>query len=354
MLAACATRIDPEDPLSALEVRDVPEPDPPEGWEVVDVRAAALNHHDLWTLRGVGVDPERLPQVLGTDVAGVTASGRAVVVHAVLSTARSGEDETLSPDFHLLSERGIPGTIAERVAVPSRNLVTKPAALTYAEAACLPTAYLTAYRMLFSRAQVKPGQRVLVQGAGGGVSTAALVLARAGGITVYVTSRSAEKRARAMELGAALAVEPGARLPERVDAVIETVGRATWGHSLRSVVPGGTIVVSGATTGGDPPAELGRMFWRGLTVMGSSMGTLAELERLCTFMERAGVRPVVDSEFPIERASEAFTRLEAGGEYGKVVVTRAGPPAAEEAVAWAEAALTETRAMSAPSPARSS
>src|SRR4249919_1077139 len=98
MLAACATRIDPEDPLSALEMRQVAEPDPPEGWEVVEVRAAALNHHDLWTLRGVGVDPEGLPQVLGTDVAGVTASGRAVVVHAVLSTARSGEDETLSPD----------------------------------------------------------------------------------------------------------------------------------------------------------------------------------------------------------------------------------------------------------------
>ena len=342
MLAACATRIDPEDPLSALEMRQVADPDPPEGWEVVEVRAAALNHHDLWTLRGVGVDPDGLPQVLGTDAAGVTASGRAVVIHAVLGTAGPGDDETLAADFHLLSERGVQGTIAERVAVPSRNLVTKPAALTYAEAACLPTAYLTAYRMLFARARLRPGDSLLVQGAGGGVSTAALLLAVASGIRTYVTSRSAEKRARAMELGAILAVEPGARLPERVDAVIETVGRATWGHSLRSLRPGGTVVVSGATTGSDPPAELNRLFWRGLTVMGSSMGTIRELERVCAFMERAAVRPIVDSEFPLERAPQALARLESGEEFGKVVVTRAGPPAAEEAVAWAEAALAET------------
>jgi NADPH:quinone reductase-like Zn-dependent oxidoreductase len=348
VLAACATRIDPADPLSALELRQVPDPEPRDGWEVVEVRAASLNHHDLWTLRGVGVDPDGLPQVLGTDAAGVTSGGRAVIVHAVLGTAGPGEDETLAPDFHLLSERGVPGTIAERVAVPRRNLIPKPAALTFAEAACLPTCYLTAYRALFSRARLNPGDRVLVQGAGGGVSTAAIVLARAAGITVYVTSRSPEKRAQAMELGAALAVEPGARLPERVDAVVETIGRATWGHSLRSVRTGGTIVVSGATTGSDPPAELNRVFWRGLTVMGSSMGTVGELGRLCAFMEGADVRPIVDSQWPMEQAPSAFARLEGGQAFGKVVVTRAGPPAAEEAVAWAEAALAETSVVSRP------
>jgi NADPH:quinone reductase-like Zn-dependent oxidoreductase len=193
--------------------------------------------------------------------------------------------------------------------------------------------------MLFVRARLAPGARVLVQGAGGGVATAAIVLGRAAGLTVYCTSRSPQKRARAMELGATLAVEPGARLPERVDAVVETVGRATWGHSLRSLVPGGILVVAGATTGGDPPAELARVFWRGLTIMGSSMGTARELRRLCAFMERTSASPVVDSEWPLEQAPAALARLAEGGGFGKVVVTRSGPPAAEEAVAWAEDAL---------------
>jgi NADPH:quinone reductase-like Zn-dependent oxidoreductase len=339
VLAAVAARIDPEDPLSALELRQMPAPDPSEGWEIVEVRAASLNHHDLWSLRGVGVDPERLPVVLGTDAAGVTSSGREVVVHAVLGSAGPGEDETLAADFHLLSERGVAGTVAERVAVPSRNLVDKPAALSFAEAACLPTAYLTAYRMLFTRARLAPGASVLIQGAGGGVATAAIVLAHAAGLTVYCTSRSQDKRVRAMELGAALAVEPGERLPERVDAVIETVGRATWGHSLRSLLPGGVVVVSGATTGGDPPADLQRLFWRGLGVLGCSMGTRAELKRVCDFMERGGVRPVIDSEHTLEQAPAAFARLADGSAFGKVVVTRNEAPGAAEAVAWAEAAL---------------
>jgi NADPH:quinone reductase-like Zn-dependent oxidoreductase len=339
VLAAVAARIAADDPLSAVELRQVPEPAPPEGWEVLQVRAAALNHHDLWTLQGVGVTEDDLPVVLGTDVAGVTADGRPVLAHAVLSAAGPGEDETLSPDLHMLTERGIPGGLAEHVAVPSRNLVPKPALLSYAEAACLPTAYLTAYRMLFTRAGLRPGDRVLVQGAGGGVATAAVVVGRAAGLAVYVTSRSPEKRARAMELGATLAIETGGRLPERVDAVIETVGRATWGHSLRALRPGGTVVVSGATTGSDPPAELNRLFWRGLTVMGSSMGTLAELRRLCAFCESAGVRPVVDSEWPLEQAPAALAKLHAGEEFGKIVVTLPERPGSGEAMAWAEEAL---------------
>jgi NADPH:quinone reductase-like Zn-dependent oxidoreductase len=343
MLAVVAARISPEDPLSALEVQQVDEPEPAPGWEAVDVRASALNHHDLWTLRGVGVDEEHLPVVLGTDAAGVAADGRAVVVHPVLSSAAPGEDETLAQDFHVFSENGVPGTLAERVAVPSRNLVPKPASLSYAEAACLPTAYLTAYRMLFTRARLRPGARVLVQGAGGGVASAAIILGRAAGLTVYATSRSPEKRARAVELGAALAVEPGERLPERVDAVIETVGRATWGHSLRALRPGGTVVVAGATTGDDPPGELRRVYWRGLTVMGSSMGTVDELRRLCAFVESADVRPLVDSEWPLERARSAFARLADGAEFGKVVLTRTGPEAEE--MAWAEEALKATPAM---------
>ena len=320
MLAAVCARISLDDPLSGLELREVSEPIPREGWEVIEVRAAALNHHDVWTLRGVGVTEDALPVVLGTDAAGVTADGREVIAHAVLAVARPGEDESMADDFHTFSERGVPGTLAQRLAVPSRNLVPKPASLSFAEAACLPTAYLTAYRMLFTRAGLRPGQSVLVQGAGGGVATAALLLGRAAGLTVYVTSRSEAKRARALELGAAAALEPGGRLPARVDAVIETVGRATWDHSLKALRIGGTVVVAGATSGPDPSADLRRVFWRQLSVVGSTMGTLVELQQLCAFLERAGVRPLVDSEYTLSDAHAAFTRLEAGAEFGKIVV----------------------------------
>jgi NADPH:quinone reductase-like Zn-dependent oxidoreductase len=320
VLAAVAARIDPDDPLAALELRELPDPEPPEGWEVVEVRAAALNHHDLWTLMGVGVRPEHLPVVLGSDAAGVTADGREVVVHAVLGTPDAGQDETMAEDRHLLTEQGVNGTLAQRVAVPRRNLVPKPASLSFAQAACLPTAYLTAYRMLFTRAGLRPGDRVLVQGAGGGVASAAILLGSAAGLTVYATSRSAEKRQRAEAMGAVAALEPGGRLPERVDAVIETVGKATWGHSLRSLRSGGTVVVAGSTTGGDPPAELERLFWRQLAVVGSTMGTLDELRRLCSFVERAGITPLVDSEWPLSEAPAALARLRAGEEVGKIVL----------------------------------
>jgi NADPH:quinone reductase-like Zn-dependent oxidoreductase len=320
MLAAVCARISPDDPVSGLDVLEVAEPTAGSGWEVIEVRAAALNQHDIWSLRGVGVTEESLPAVLGTDAAGVTADGREVVVHAVLGTPGPGEDETLAADFHLFSERGVPGTLAQRVAVPSRNLIPKPAGLSFGQAACLPTAYLTAYRMLFNRARLQPGQSVLVQGAGGGVATAAVLIGRAAGLAVYVTSRSEEKRARAIELGAVDAIEPGGRLPVRVDAVLETVGKATWDHSLKSLRSGGIVVVAGATTGADPSADLARMFWRQLSVVGSSMGTLAELQRLCSFLELTGVRPLVDSEHPLGDAHAAFARLAEGSEFGKIVV----------------------------------
>lgn len=320
MRAVLATSVNPDDPLAGLEVGEAPEPGAPPGWEVIEVRAAAANHHDIWTLRGVGVQPHMLPLVLGTDAAGVTSDGREVIAHAVLGSPGPSEDETLAADRHLFSEQGVPGTFAERLAVPSANLVPKPASLDFAEAACLPTAYLTAYRMLFTRGGLRPGDAVLVQGAGGGVATAAILLGAAAGLRVYATSRSQEKRARAEELGAHAALETGARLPERVDAVIETVGAATWGHSLRSLRPGGTVVVSGATSGGDPPAELARVFWRGLTVAGTTMGTLGELRALCGLVESAHIHPVIDSRHRIEDAPTALTRLVEGTAFGKVVL----------------------------------
>lgn len=321
MLAVTAARVAPEDPLAGLEVGDRPEPEVPPDWATVSLRAVALNHHDLWTLRGVGVDPARLPIVLGCDGAGVDEEGNEVILHAVIGDpAAGGGDETLDPKRSLLSER-YDGTFAERIAVPRRNLVPKPAELSFEEAACLPTAWLTAYRMLFVRAGLVPGSRVLVQGAGGGVATAAIVLARAAGIRVYGTSRSEDKRARALDLGAHQVFESGGRLPERVDAVVETVGRATWSHSLKSLRPGGTVVVAGATSGSDPDADLSRVFFLQLRVIGSTMGTRAELEQLVRFCVAAGVRPVIDSVLPIADARAGFARMAAGEVFGKVVFT---------------------------------
>ncbi|HYN76084.1 MAG TPA: zinc-binding dehydrogenase [Candidatus Limnocylindria bacterium] len=321
MLAVSAVGIDPADPLSGLAVGDHAEPSPPDGWATVEVRAATLNHHDLWSLRGVGLPAERLPMVLGCDAAGIDDDGREVVVHAVIGDpAAGGGDETLDPKRSLLSEV-YDGTLAERVAVPRQNLVVKPAELSFAEAACLPTAWLTAYRMLFTKASVKPGDTVLVQGAGGGVATAAITLGRAAGLRVWATSRDEARRDHAVEIGAHEAFASGARLPERVDAVIETVGEATWSHSLKALRPGGRLVVSGATSGANPPADLARVFFLQLQVLGSTMGTRAELEALLRFCVSTGTRPLIDSSYALADARSAFARLASGDAFGKIVLT---------------------------------
>jgi len=319
MLAASAARIDPDDPLSGLEVGEVAEPHVPEGWTTVTVRAAALNHHDLWSLRGVGLSQDRLPMILGCDAAGVGEDGEEVIVHAVVASPDWRGDETLDPRRTLLSEKH-PGTLAERVAVPRGNVVPKPPELSFEEAACLPTAWLTAYRMLFTRVRLHPGATVLVQGAGGGVATALVVLAKAAGLRVWATSRSEAKRERALELGAHAVFEPGARLPERVDAVMETVGQATWSHSLKALRPGGTIVVSGATSGPTPPADLNRVFFLQLSVVGSTMGTRDELQRLARLCAERGIRPVIDLALPLSEARAAFEALLGGEQFGKVVL----------------------------------
>ncbi len=320
MLAVFAAHIDRDDPLRGLRVEDRPEPEVPAGWTTVTVKAASLNHHDLWSLRGVGLPEERLPMILGCDAAGVDEEGNDVIVHSVISDPDWRGDETLDPKRSLLSER-YQGTLAERVAVPRRNVLPKPAALSFQEAACLPTAWLTAYRMLFTRAGVEPGMTVLIQGAGGGVATAAIALASVAGIRVWVTARSEGKRAQALELGADQAFESGARLPERVDAVVETVGEATWSHSIRSLKPGGTLVVSGATTGDSPPAELSRVFFLQLSVIGSTMGTRDELERLIRLCVSKDVRPVIDRTLPLAQAREGFEALLDGSVVGKIVFT---------------------------------
>jgi NADPH:quinone reductase-like Zn-dependent oxidoreductase len=321
MFAVTAARIDADDPLSGLELGERPEPEVPDGWVSVTVRAAALNHHDVFSLRGVGLSADRLPMVLGCDAAGTDPDGNEVIVHAVIGDANAGDgDETLDPRRSLLSER-YDGTFAERVVVPKRNLVPKPAALSFEQAACLPTAYLTAYRMLFEKSGAQPGSTVLVQGASGGVATALIILGRTAGFRMWATSRTEAKLERARELGADQVFPSGARLPERVDVVMETVGQATWAHSVRSLKPGGRIVICGATSGDAPPAELTRVFYTQLSVVGSTMGTRDQLVRLARFCEQTGVRPVIDSVRPLAQARDAFTAMIAGTQAGKLVLT---------------------------------
>jgi len=321
MFAVTAARISPDDPLSGLELGEHAEPAPPDGWTTVSVRAAALNHHDVWTLRGVGISADQLPMIVGCDAAGVDEDGNEVVVHAVISDPGAGfADETLDPRRSLLSERH-DGTFAERVAVPRRNLVPKPAALSFADAACLPTSYLTAYRMLFDKSGLQPGSTVLVQGAGGGVATALIRIGSAAGYRIWATSRSENKRERALALGADQVFPAAARLPERVDAVMETVGEATWSHSLRALRPGGRMVISGATSGQLPPAELNRIFFLQLSVVGSTMGTRDQLARLIRFCEQTGVRPLIDRTMPMTAARDGFAAMISGDLFGKVVFT---------------------------------
>ncbi len=320
MLAAYVAKPAPDDPLSALEVGDRPEPEPREGWMTVTVKAASLNHHDVFSLRGVGLPEDRMPMILGCDAAGTDENGNDVVVHAVISDPTWTGDETLDPKRSLLSERH-QGTLAEKVLVPARNVVPKPAELSFPEAACLATAWLTAYRMLFTKSGVRPGDTVLVQGASGGVATALISLASAAGIRVWATGRTEQKRALATELGAHATFESAARLPERVDAVFETVGEATWAHSLKSLKPGGRVVVSGSTSGAGPPADLQRVFFLQLSVIGSTMGTREELARLIQFCQTSGVRPRIDVQMPLADAREGFARMINGQTGGKIVFT---------------------------------
>ncbi|MCW2830135.1 MAG: Zn-dependent oxidoreductase, partial [Aeromicrobium sp.] len=214
MFAVYAGQIHPKDPLAGLVIGERPAPEAPDGWTTVTVKAASINHHDVWSLRGVGLAEDALPMILGCDAAGLDEDGNEVLVHAVIGDPSWRGDETLDPRRSLLSERH-QGTFAEQVAVPSRNVVAKPAGMSFAEAACLPTAWLTAYRMLFTQSGLKQGDSVLVQGAGGGVATALITLARAAGFRVYATSRDEDKRARALDIGAHEVFESGARLPER-------------------------------------------------------------------------------------------------------------------------------------------
>lgn len=321
MFAVYAQEPNQDKPLDSLVVGERPEPGVPEGWVRVSIKAASLNMHDIWTLRGVGIKREQFPMILGCDGAGVLDDGTEVVLHSVINAPGWQGEDTLDPKRTLLTEK-YQGTFADFVVVPARNALLKPPGMPFTEAATMGTAWLTAYRMLFVKSGLKPGQTLLVQGASGGVSTALIQLGRAAGFRVWVTGRSEEKRDLARRLGAHQTFEPGARLPERVDAVFETVGKATWSHSVKSLKPGGIIVVSGATSGPDANAELQRVFFLQLRVVGSTMGTRDELANLLAYVDLAGIRPQIGAVLPLAEVGQGFRDMLGGDTAGKIVFTR--------------------------------
>lgn len=320
MFAVYAQEPNAEDPLAALTVGERPSPDVPPGWVAVQVRAASLNMHDLWTLRGVGIKKEAFPMILGMDASGSLADGTPVVIYPVINDPAWMGDETLDPRRALLTEQH-QGTIAETVAVPKRNAVPMPESLSFEQGAALGTAWLTAYRMLFTKSGLQPGHTMLVQGASGGVSTALIQMGRAAGFRVWVTGRTYQKRAFAQQLGAHQTFDFAARLPEKVNAVFDNVGEATWKHSMRSVRPGGVILCCGATTGPNPSADLQRLFFQQIRIEGSTMGTRAEFEDLLRFLAQANIRPTIGSQLSMFDAAEGLLAIANGKTEGKIVLS---------------------------------
>lgn len=313
------------------------------GQVVVCMHAATLNRVDLYMRdSGAGIT-HHLPQILGLDGAGTVESvdadepllrpGQDVVLHPGIGCGRcefcQRGDTALCVRIQFLGEHR-DGTFAQWVGLPAAQVLPKPAHLNFAEAAALGVNHLTAWRMLFSKARLQPWETVLVFGIGGGVSLAALQLAKAIGARVIVTSRDDAKLERARELGADHAVNGKTQDVARevmaltggrgVDVVFENTGAATWPSALKSLVRGGRLVTCGATTGDQPGADLRRLFVRQLQVFGSSLGSLGEFRDLLGFVERTGLRPVIDSEYLLDDVHAALDRLESGAQFGKVVL----------------------------------
>src|SRR6202521_99649 len=279
MFAIYADHADVDDPLSALCIGEQPEPDVREGWARVKLSHASLNRHDLFTLRGITSHPEgiRFPIILGNDGAGMLDEGTPVVIYPMMGSNDWRGDETLDPHWHIFSER-VPGTFADYVAVPKRNAIVLPEGLSALNASVLGTAWLTAYRALFTKSNLKPGQTLLVQGASGGMSTALIQLGRAAGFEVWATSRNRAGRALAERLGAHRTFVSNEKLPRKGQAVVDTIGTASFGHPFSSVARGGTIVVTGVTTGLEATLPLLPMVSEQITVCGSIMGTLPDMK----------------------------------------------------------------------------
>ncbi|HVS50965.1 MAG TPA: zinc-binding dehydrogenase [Opitutaceae bacterium] len=320
--------------VNQLAVVDVPEPTPAAGEVVVEVRAAALNHRDVWIKAGqyAGL---KWPCIPGSDGAGVVSAcgdgvdaswrGREVIVNPSLGWGR--DEAAQGKDFSIL---GLPrdGTLAEKVAVPAAQLAPKPAHLSWEEAAALPLAGLTAYRCVFSRAKLQPGERVLISGVGGGVALFALQFAVLAGAETWVTSSSAEKISRAVKLGAKGGFDyreenwagRAAKTTGLFDVIVDSAGGAGFGPLVELAAPGGRIVFFGATRGDAPALALRKIFWRQISLLGSTMGSPADWSAMVDVVERSKLRPVVSDVFPLAQAGEAFALMERGGQFGKIVV----------------------------------
>jgi NADPH:quinone reductase-like Zn-dependent oxidoreductase len=313
-----AIRIHADGGLDVLRYEDAPDPVAGDGEVLVELRAASLNHLDVWLRKGLPSVPK--PRILGADGAGVLAgsSERVVINPGIYEHGK----------LHIVGETR-DGTHAELIAVPRTSVHPIPGDLSFEEAAAFPLAYMTAHRMLVSRARVEPGEWVLIWGIGGGVAGGALALAKALGARVIATSSSDEKLARATELGADATVNHATgdvvAFVKEVTAggahvVVDSVGEATWKRTLDAARPEGRIVVCGATTGPNPPAALHRVWWKQLSILGSTMGTPDDFQGVWELIDAGKLRPVVDSVFPLADAAEAHERLEAGRQLGKIVL----------------------------------
>jgi len=321
-----AVRIHEDGGPEVLRYEDVEDPTPGRGDVLVRLRAASLNHLDLWIRQGLPSVPK--PRILGADGAGVVAA-----LGEGADTFSEGDRVVLNPGLddgaRILGEH-MDGTHAELVAVPAEYVHPIPEGLSFEEAAAFPLVFETAYRMLVTKARVEEGEWVLLWGIGSGVASAAFVIAKALGARTLVTSSSAEKLARAAELGADATVnhaedDVAAAVKEAtggrgVDVVIEHVGEATGKTSLQSAAPNARVVVCGATSGPNPPAQLHRIWWKQLAVYGSTMGTREDFEGAYGLVARGAAQPIVDRVFPLEQAAAAHEYLEAGRQFGKVVL----------------------------------
>jgi NADPH:quinone reductase-like Zn-dependent oxidoreductase len=292
MFAVYAASPNLDNPLASLVVGERPEPQVPPGWVRVKVSHASLNRHDLFTLRGITAheDPISFPMILGNDGTGMLDDGTPIVIYPVMGSDDWRDDETLDPHWHIFSEK-VPGTFADYVAVPKRNAIPLPEGISALDASVLGTAWLTAYRALFTKSSLVPGETLLVQGASGGMATALIKLGRAAGFEVWATSRTAKGRALAEKLGAHCTFDSNEKLPRKVQAVIDNIGPTSWEHSIASVARGGTLVITGVTTGLEAPLPLLPMLSEQLTVCGSIMGTRQDMKNLISFIVGTGIKP---------------------------------------------------------------
>ena len=316
-----AVRIHEDGGPDVLRYEEAPDPVARDGEVLVELRAASLNHLDLWIRKGLPSVPK--PRILGADGAGIRVdTGERVVINPGIE---HGDGRITVVGEHS------DGTHAELIAVPEANVYPLPDDIPFEDAAAFPLVFETAYRMLVTRARLQADETVFVWGIGGGVATAALAIAKALGARVIVTSSSEAKLVRARELGADETIDHAnedvkARVKEftagrGADVVIEHVGEATWRTSLDVAAQNGRIAICGATSGPNPPAALHRIWWKQLSILGSTMGTKEDFEGAYELVKSGRAKPVVDSVLPLAEARTAHERLEAGAQFGKVLLS---------------------------------